>query len=325
MFFHTLNDTLLVLLYALTLALSLEMLAAFVPVLGLVFGWPGRSMGMGLGWLRTKLNRPNRTQATLLVRGVILTLLLLAGAAALGWAGMRLSAMDQGGSFVEIILMGFLFGAGNVLQAAHSLRRGLVDEKSLTVLEPLIHSVVRRDALLHDRAGLVRAMIEALADASIASLTAPVLAYLLLGLPGAFVVRLFALQARQWNAPRAAGARDFSAAARSAWAGLAVFPAMLACLWVTLAALLVPGAYGGKALAQCWLRAATRHGILAVYGAAVDVSLAGPRLGDEAHGWLGGSTARPGLAQLRTALRLFWMVRGLMFVALGLSWIALVN
>lgn len=318
MLFHSLSDTLVVLLFALLLAMGLDGLAALLPPLGRVWGAPGRWMAKFLGWLRGKLNRANRGDAVLRARGVILTLTLLALAIVSGLAATKLAAQGQGGIVVEIVVLARLLSAAPLLACARRLRRLLQADTQVQTMEELVRPVVRRDALMVDQYAVTRAMIEAVAEATNAALFAPVIAYLTFGLPGAFALRLFALQAWRWRG--AEGPRGFSASARSVWTGMARFPAMLAAPGIALAAAISPGAKGLAALGQWWLNLAKPTLILATFGGALNVSLGGPRTNLPDNPWCGGASARPTPQTLRIGLRLYWLVRGLALVALCLAW-----
>ncbi len=105
-------------------------------------------------------------------------LLLIAGSRRLGWAGVPLEALALKSTFA----LRELGRAGG--RVGDALRRGAVGEA-----REGLRALCSRDASQLDPPRLAAAAIESLAENASDSLVAPVLWYLLLGLPGAFAYR----------------------------------------------------------------------------------------------------------------------------------------
>ena len=296
---HSLADSLLIAGFGLLLALMLDGLARIVPSFASLWQWPGTRLRVLVDGLDTRLNR-RRDAATLRGRGVLLTLCFIFLAALAGFGINRLAMLiGRGGVSVEILAAAWCFASAGPLMAASTLRAA---SASTTVrLEQLREDALPylpKDALVQDRFGLIRAMAQTLAQGLRDRFFAPLLGAVLFGLPGLLAMRLAALLAWRWTKPSGAA---FSASVRSLWKVMGWPASVLAATSLALAAFVTPGVRVGAAWRAWWMHARGPEGAVAVMAGALQLQLAGPRLGQPNHPWLGTGTPKPAPLALRDA------------------------
>jgi adenosylcobinamide-phosphate synthase len=317
MLLHTLSDAWMVTLLAVMVSMVLDGLALLLPAVARPLYVPAKLARVLLLVLEQRLNRSHRGAQTLRARGVIVTLLVLAVVAALGWGITVLGARDtNGGIMLEVVTLALCCSATPLLLACrrfaamHVLAR---NEQLLSIVQPF----AARNALLHDRHGMTRTLMAAVAHALVSHLAAPVLGYVLFGLPGTLAVRFFATAAHAWQGD-ARRTDSFAASVLTVWRAVAWLPSVLAATALALAAWCVPGTRGFSALKGWWLYAHREEGVLAVLAYAVGISLGGPKRGaPNPNQWLGDGSARPSAGALTRSIWLFWAARLLMVCVLA--------
>lgn len=228
-----------------------------------------------------RLNRPERTAVDRKVRGAMMAFVVASGAVAIGFTVHSLQSRVPLGWVVEVALVTLALG-----QRA-ALAKG---RRALARLD--------RSGDPHDHA---RAGIEALATALAATVVAPALLYLVLGLPGLLMHVVLARTAMQFDTV-------FGAAARNAERLLNAIPAVSASLLMAVAAPVVPEGNPGAAL-----RTMARGGSRRLPGREWPIATAAGALGlapeaarsDEKISWPGDGRVRTTRRDLHRMLYLF--------------------
>ena len=122
-------------------------------------------------------------------RGAATVVMLVGGAAALGWSIHLLCAWSVLGACIEALLVGLLLAQRSlylhVAAVGFALERG-----GLLAGQRAVAHIVGRDPEQLDYHGVARAAIESLAENFSDGVVAPVFWYLLLGLPGLFAYKM---------------------------------------------------------------------------------------------------------------------------------------
>ena len=273
-------------------------LEALNPVLPLA---PARSphplvlTGRLAGELARRLDRSKRGEAVLIIRGALLLLVFAALAGALGWLVERWTRAAEFGWAVELVIVALVIEARGTARRARLVARALdTPRKAARLLEA--HFGARPAG--EDRHAVARAAVEAGASRFAGRLVAPVLWYALLGLPGLLVHGVAeTLSAAIGRRP---GAGAFGLAIRRFEEALAAIPARLAVPVLALAALAVPRASTGRALATAWADHGRHSGLndgwpIGAVAGALDLSLGTPG------SWIGGGRARAEPADIARA------------------------
>ncbi len=258
-----------------------------------------------------KLNRPRRSPRTRRARGVLSVIVLVAGAAAIGWLLHLLCRDRLIGAAVEALAITVLIAwrgpHDHVFAVAVALDRGGVAAGRQAVS----HIVGRNPASL-DTHGVARAAIESLAENFSEAVVAPAFWYLVLGLPGLFAYKM-ANTLDGMIGHDSVHYRNFGWAAARFDDLLSLAPARLSACLIAGAALFAHRARAGAALRVMW-RDAGKHRSLnagwpeAAMAGALGLALAGPRHyadGRVDDPWLGDGTAQAGPADIVRALRLY--------------------
>ncbi len=275
----------------------------------------GRLISAGEAW-----NDESRSRSARFRRGLILTLAVTLLAAAVGWGVAAILQGPTWGWLFESVLVSTLVAWRGLLDyvraVAVALARSLIDGRAA------VAKIVGRDPATLDRAGVARAAVESLAENFSDGVVAPAFWYLLLGLPGLAAYKaintldsMIGHRSARYEAFGKAAARLDDAAN---W-----LPARLSGLLLAAAALFLPKAGAGSALATM-LRDAPRHRSVnagwqeAALAGALGFALAGPRqYGDHAvdDPWMGDGRRDLGPADIRRALQLVGVAGALILVA----------
>lgn len=305
MLFDSLANALLMCGFGMVAALLLDMLALRIAPLRKFWVAPGAMIVSLCESLERRLNKAHRGDATVRGRGVVVTLVLVAIAAFVGWLLQQLVyALGSVGAIVQVIIAAWCFSAVGLLHAARRMR-SQASQARAEQLQALVQPHVAKDALLNDRYSMMRALVQALAQSVRDRAMAPIIGALLFGLPGLLAVRLAALLARIWAHP--VKGEDFSASVRSLWMVVGAPASVLAATMLATSALVTPGAKALPAWRQWWLHAAARDGAVAVLGGATGTQLAGPRIGAPQEKWLGEGTPKPNMHHFRIGA---WLHQG---------------
>ena len=317
-------------LVILVLALGLDWIIGDLPALFRVVPHPVVLVGRAIALFDRRLNREARSSDTRRRRGIF-TLVFLVIAAALIGLGLSLLAAHYGrwGGLLEILVVAILVAQRSLYDHVARVMRAL-DQEGLVAARVAVSHIVGRDPASLDVHGVARAGIESLAENFSDGVVAPVLVYLLAGLPGLLVYKtvntLDSMIGHKTPRHLAFG-----------WASarfddlMNLVPARLAGVLVGLSALFVPRGTPLKALGTM-LRDAGKHRSPnagwpeAAMAGALDLALAGPRrYGDivVTDPWMGSGRARATVADMRAALRVFQVACLIQVLALGVTALAL--
>ena len=284
--------------------------------------------GRAIAFFERKLNRPNRSEESRRERGIVTLVVLVGGAAGLGWALHLLCRASLAGAVVEALAIGVLVAQRSLFQhvaaVGAALRLG-----GLAAGREAVSHIVGRDPVHLDRHGVARAAIESLAENFSDGVVAPVFWYLVLGLPGLFAYKM-ANTLDSMIGHRLARYRSFGWAAARFDDLLNLVPAPLSGLLLSAAALFTDRATPARAFATM-LRDGRKHHSPnagwseAAIAGALGLALAGPRVYAEGvvnDPWLGDGTPGATPAHIAWALRLY-LVACLLLAGLVLgAWLA---
>ncbi|MBK1696970.1 cobalamin biosynthesis protein [Rhodovibrio salinarum] len=229
------------------------------------------------GRLGFRLNRPQRGRRALVLRGLFVVIALALGAAVIGWALAAFTRVYPFAWIIELFLLVALIGQNGVLSGLKSVADGLATgsaERTRAALRPLAGERLAPDQLERlDLRGLSIAALDGGARRAVSAAFAPVLFYILLGLPGLMAqqtVWTLACVVANSNKPGGSGLGfgregDFALAAVKLDAALAWVPDKVAGLLFAGAAAFVPGAHPVTALRR--LPRATSWAVGAIGGA----------------------------------------------------------
>jgi adenosylcobinamide-phosphate synthase len=299
-------------LVILVLALGLDWLIGDLPALFRHVPHPVVLIGRAISLFDRRLNREARGARARKMRGIVTLVLLVVGAALVGVL-LSVAALRLGrwaGAF-ELVVVAILVAQRSLHDHVARVMRAL-DQEGLAAGRVAVSHIVGRDPASLDAHGVARAGIESLAENFSDGVVAPVLFYLVAGLPGLLVYKtvntLDSMIGHKTPRHFAFG-----------WASarfddlLNLVPARLAGVLVGTAAVFVPRGTPLKAL-RTMLRDAGKHRSPnagwpeAAMAGALDLSLAGPRrYGDivVTDPWMGDGRARATVADMAAALRVF--------------------
>jgi adenosylcobinamide-phosphate synthase len=267
--------------------------------------------GRAVAFFERKLNRPNRSEARRRERGIVALVVLVGGAAGLGWALHLVCRGSLAGAAVEALAIGLLVAQRSLFEHVAAVGAAL-RSGGLPAARQAVSHIVGRDPAQLDRHGVARAAIESLAENFSDGVVAPVFWYLVLGLPGLFAYKM-ANTLDSMIGHRSARYRSFGWAAARFDDLLNLVPAPLSGLLLSGAALFAADAMPGRAIAVM-LRDGRKHHSPnagwpeAAMAGALGLALAGPRHyaeGEVRDPWLGDGTRDATPAAIIGALRLY--------------------
>lgn len=320
-------------LVLLVIALGLEAGLATLPLFARLAAMPSRLARRLVAALDDKLNRERRSEMDRALRGALVTLILVAAAAALGWGVAWLGQNHHFGWIVELALLTALIDQGRRYAGVRAVAAAF-SAGNLEVARRALDGLVARDPGRMDAYGVARAAVESAAAGFCAGVVVPAFWYALFGFPGLAVCRAAAVM-DETIGHRTPRYRAFGMAAARLNDILVLIPARLAGLLLVAAAVVAPTARPGRALGTM-VREAGRHRSLnlgwpvAAMAGGLDVALGGPRQyagGASRDPWIGNGTARLTGRDIRRALYLYavacllnagW-VAALVLVRLGVS------
>jgi len=299
-------------LVVLVLALGLDWLIGDLPALFRLVPHPVVLVGRAIALFDRRLNREQRSAQARKARGVVTLIMLVIGAALTGLLASVVAArFGRWGGLVELLIVAVLVAQRSLYDHVARVMQAL-ERDGLAAGRVAVSHIVGRDPASLDAHGVARAGIESLAENFSDGVVAPVLFYLLAGLPGLLVYKtvntLDSMIGHKTPRHLAFG-----------WASarfddlLNLVPARLAGLLVGSAALFVPRGTPVRAL-RTMLRDARKHRSPnagwpeAAMAGALDLALAGPRrYGDivVTDPWMGDGRARATVADMAAALRVF--------------------
>jgi adenosylcobinamide-phosphate synthase len=290
---------------------------------------PVVAIGGLIATLERRLNREQRSATARRLRGVIVTIAVVAVALIVGWLVLALTRHMRWGWAVEVFLVGVLVAQrslyDHVLAVCAALETG-----GLAAGREAVRHIVGRDPNSLDEHGVARAGVESLFENFSDGVVAPVFWYVLLGLPGLLAYKAVnTLDSMIGH--RSPRYLDFGAAAARLDTAANFIPARLAGAIVALAAMIAPRANPSAAL-KTMLRDARKHRSVnagwpeAAAAGALGLALAGPRrygadlVNDP---WIGDGRARTTTGDMRRALYLFvvaCLVHAALVALLALAW-----
>ncbi len=161
------------------------LLDALVGELGWVFKilpHPIAALGRLIGVLEAKLNRAHRSDKTRLMRGGFLVVFISVLSIAVGW-GLRVFIEAHRLWVLELLIITILVAQRSLYLHVRAVAAAL-DREDLAAARRAVAHVVGRDPEKLDKGGVARAAIETLAENFADAVIAPVLWYLVFGLPG---------------------------------------------------------------------------------------------------------------------------------------------
>lgn len=314
---------------------SLAILAAALLLDGVLpehrwrFSWPHhpvRLLGAAIAHLDRTLNRPERQPARNIAWGGAVALIVV-GCSILSGAALHLLALSlpfgwivEAAAVVALLAQRSLFA--HVRRVQEPLARG-----DLNGAREAVSHIVGRDPRGLDRHGVARAATESLVENFSDGVIAPAFFYACFGLPGLFAYKAVNTLDSMigHRSPRHLTFGRVSARADDA---LNIIPARLSALLLAAAAVFVPGARPGHAVAVA-LRDAGKHRSVnagwpeAAAAGALGLALAGPRrYGAEIvdDPWLGDGTPDVEARDVARALRLYAVACVLFALAVVSAW-----
>ena len=269
---------------------------------------PSRILEKLISWVDSKLNRPTRGVRTLIVRGVLTTVISIGLATAVGRLIHVLSVQAPLFWIIELTLILSLVDVRRPWRNAIALANAL-ERDGLAGGRLALPALSSRDPIHADVYEVARLGVEALASCFISGLIGPALSYLFFGLGG-----LFAYQALILLSDLPADSQPFNAF--SNWlAAVNVWPiSNIGALALVLAAVPMKGTQPRHSLrtflGYCGTVNRTKNGAaIAATAGALGLALEGPRhyvSGVISRPWLGKGKARVGPEDILAAARLFF-------------------
>jgi adenosylcobinamide-phosphate synthase len=267
--------------------------------------------GRAIAFFDRKLNREARSEASRRERGIVTVVVLVGGAALLGVLVERVCRGSLLGAAVEVVLIAMLVAQRSLYEHVAAVAAAL-GTGGLTSGREAVRHIVGRDPISLDAHGIARAALESLAENFSDGVVAPVLWYLLLGLPGLFAYKM-ANTLDSMIGHRTPRYRAFGWAAARLDDVLNTVPAPLSGVLLAVAALFAKNARPGHAL-TIMLRDGRKHHSPnagwpeSAMAGALGLALAGPRRYPEglvADPWLGDGRARAGISDIVRGLQLY--------------------
>ncbi|NKB55850.1 MAG: cobalamin biosynthesis protein CobD [Alphaproteobacteria bacterium] len=283
-------------------------------------------IGRLIGKLDGKLNKPKRGRATLLVRGLVVTVMVAGLAAAVGAAAAWVARHVPYGTALELFLLIVLIAQRSLYDHGRAVSVALRRD-GLEAGRAAVGHIVGRETAALDRHGVARGAIESLAENFADGVIAPAFWYLVLGLPGLFAYKAINTLDSMIGY-RSERYRDFGMVAARLDDVVNLIPARLAALLIVFAAAVTPTAYLLRAFRVMW-RDAGKHDSPnagwpeAAMAGALDLSLGGPRRylgGVEKSEWIGDGDPRAEVRDIDRSLLVYGLaclVHALFYAALA--------
>lgn len=204
-----------------------------------------------LGKTGERLDKPQRSKADLMLRGLFITIFTILIAAGIGKAfDYALGAFPDYARYLEVVFVSLLISSGaiwfSLLRLYFAMEKKNVDEDAYFA----IARSSRTNLALTDDFGTTRAGMNYTARSFDKALVAPLLWYLIAGLPAAAIYA--ALAALCWRFGRDGKTSGFAAVALALEKLMGIIPAILSGILITLASLFTPTAKLHKGLAA-WI------------------------------------------------------------------------
>lgn len=283
-------------------------------------------LDMFFGGIARKTYNTERSHGSLAFRGTFFALLFVTGGLACGIGAHLLEHRYPLGGFLEPLLLSLTLTGGTVWLSLHRLYHALAKSKGQTKASFLPLAVsARADLNTTDDFGIVRTGIGFMAQSFDRGLVAPLVWYLVGGLPLAFFYA--ALASSRWALAKDGFSKGLGDTALWLEKFFGMIPGLIAGIYLSIAALFTPGARLTRALPG-WFAASGRapyaQGGLAVTATAwaLNVSLGGPVHDLDGSvlkkDWVGpaGATAKLDKSYLRRAIYMSLMAYVLVIASL---------
>lgn len=287
-------------------------------------------IGKPISFLDRRLNRAERGERALLVRGAMTVVIVVGLATAVGYGLSRLFQAPVWGWMVEAVLVGILLAGRSLHDHVRRVAKGLRQDGLEGGRREIAH-IVSRDPRSLDRHGVARSAIESLSENFSDGVVAPLFFYLIFGLPGLLAYKAVNTL-DSMIAYKTAKYKSFGFAAAKLDDLANWLPARISGGVVCLAACFTPTAYPIGA-ARVMLRDAGKHKSPnggwpeAAFAGALNIALGGPRTypGGEVVGvWIGDGRARLEPRDIDRSRALYIVANLLIWFALlcaGLLWL----
>jgi len=296
------------------IAILVEGICGYPARLFRLIGHPVTWIGAMIGWLDRTLNRDSASFAARRACGVV-ALGLVIGVWVSGAAIISTIAHASGPGWVALVLCGGLAASLPAQRALWSHVRAVRDALEtggLKAGQDAVSHIVGRNPAMLDLPGVVRAAIESLAENFSDGIVAPIVWTALAGLPGGVAYKAVNT-ADSMIGHRTARHTAFGWAAARIDDVVNLPASRLSALWITLAALAMPGT-SARGAVRAVLRDARHHRSPnagwpeAAMAGALGLRLAGPRVyGDTMidDAWMGDGRAAATAQDLTRALALY--------------------
>jgi len=285
--------------------------------------------GRAIAFFDRKLNRERRSETSRRERGIVTVVVLVGGVALIGMVIERICRGSLIGAAFETMLIAVLVAQRSLYEHVAAVAVAL-QTGGLRGGREAVRHIVGRDPTSLDQHGVARAAIESLAENFSDGVVAPILWYLLLGLPGLFAYKM-ANTLDSMIGHRTPRYRSFGWAAARLDDVVNAIPALASGLLLAAAAVFAKDGRPAHAVATMLRDGRKHHSPNAGWpesamAGALGLALAGPRRYTEglvADPWLGDGSARAGSADIIRALevyRLACLVEGGLLLG---AWLAL--
>jgi adenosylcobinamide-phosphate synthase len=314
-----------------SMSLALEMNVGYPDRLFRAIGHPVTWIGRLISFLDAALNRATASDRTRRLCGVAALVVIVGVPAVTAYTIERVLLANALGFFVVVILGTTLLAQKSLADHVEAVAKAL-DTGGLTAGREAVSRIVGRDPEQLDRAGVSRAAIESLAENFSDGVVAPAFWMAVGGLAGGAAYK--AVNTADSMIGHRTPKHEAFGWAAARFDDLVNLPASrLTALLIVAAAAILPDMDAGAAWRAVW-RDAKKHRSPnagwpeAAMAGALDIALAGPRsyggvMGDYAY--MGDGRREVTAADIRRALKLFWMADVLLMVALVVVGMALVT
>ena len=222
-------------------------IAVFITaVIGMVLGpshgnanpWLWMAVDKLFGKIGSRLDRKERKAPDLILRGFIITVFALAGCYALGTGLNTLASRWDFYGVPDAVALSFVLTSGSVWYAVLRLYFAMKEKKVSPGAFYAIARSTRADLSASDDFGITRAGMTLAARSFDKGLVAPVIWYLLFGLPGAFIYA--GLAACAWRFGKDGFTKGFGASALALERLLGFIPMIYSGMIMALAGLFTP-------------------------------------------------------------------------------------
>jgi len=245
-----------------------------------------------------KLNREHRSQMDRAIRGVLVTLFIIALCLGVSAGVLWVAGHVPYGWALELILTASLLTQRKTYDQTRTLSK-YVSSGLLADARHHLEDMTGQHTANLDEHAICRTSIETITETFVTGVVAPVFWFILFGFPGILILRAMNAMSRKIDKPTDRY-RAFGLTAGRLNDALLFIPARLASLLLAIGAAFAPTTHPGQAMRTMGRDAGKYPSInfgwpLAAMAGALTLTLAGPRPGQPEHAvtpWIGDGTAR---------------------------------